>query len=714
MTENLLPALETKPLARTFELFTPLGTNVLLFHGMTAREELSRLSEFQMDALSERGDIDPNQVLGKRVSVKAELPDDSFRYFNAFVTRFGWTGMEGRYYRYRATLRPWLWFLSLTTDCRVFQNKTAPEIIKEVFAKHSGVASYKLELTNDYRTRDYCVQYRETDLDFVSRLMEEEGIYYYFIHDKDANTLILADSYAAHSPFPQYQQLPFIPKGRPVRPEQEYIRTWTCDCEIRPGKYVLDDFNFEKPSLDISVRHSCEHPHDFADYEMFDYPGSYISKADGDHYVRMRVEELHARHELVNAETNARGVAVGHLVTLTNHPRSDQNREYLIVAATHELKAESYETTEAPGASYECTFTALHSKQPFRPERITPKPFVKGPQTAMVVGPAGDEIHDDEHARVKVQFHWDRHGKSDENSSCWIRVSQPWAGMGWGSVSTPRIGQEVIVDFLEGDPDRPIITGRVYNGENRPPHGGSVSGLKTKTHKGQGHNEMSMDDTAGQEKLTLHGQHNMSTTVGNDQTNTINNNQTTDVKNNRATTISVDDTLNVMANRTMSVKGKLAETIEAGRELMILAGYKENITGGATSQITGDLSRTVDGGYNSIVSGWRNQELKAGEQKVVTGDKNLTVTGTFFEDVTGDRVVTVTGPIDQSATATMRLHADGESTVTSGALLSLAVGEGNFVSIKSGEIVISAGGSTIKIDGGGVSVNGTKVQLNCG
>jgi type VI secretion system secreted protein VgrG len=296
--------------------------------------------------------------------------------------------------------------------------------------------------------------------------------------------MVLADSYAAHSPFQKYEEIPFIPKGRQVRPEWEHVSSWTCEREVRPGKYVLRDYDFEKPSVDLSVRTACERPHECADYEIFDYPGAYTAREDGDKYARIRMEELHARYELVSAETNARGLAVGCLFNLTGHPRADQNREYLVVKATHEFKAEEYESGDSSGVSYGCGFTALHSKQPFRAKQITPMPVVQGPQTAIVVGPAGDEIYMDDHGRVKVQFHWDRYGKLDENSSCWMRVSHPWAGKGWGAVSTPRIGQEVIVDFLEGDPDQPIITGRVYNGEQKQPHGGVVSGLKSNTHKG--------------------------------------------------------------------------------------------------------------------------------------------------------------------------------------------------------------------------------------
>jgi type VI secretion system secreted protein VgrG len=320
------------------------------------------------------------------------------------------------------------------------------------------------------------------------------------------------------------------------------------------------------------------------------------------------------------------------------------------VGASYTLEYSEYESLEGGGSQYGCGFTAMSSSETFRAPRSTPRPIVHGPQTAIVVGPAGDEIYTDKYGRVKVQFHWDREGKHDENSSCWMRVSHPWAGKGWGAISVPRIGQEVIVDFLEGDPDRPIITGRVYNAETMPPFGmpagAVVSGIKSNTHKGGGYNELSMDDTAGKEKITIHGQYDMNTTVEHDQTNTINNN--------RSTQVVVDDSLNVDANRTVHVKGKLAETIDTGQELTISSGYKETITGGATSSITGGLTSTVDGKWDNTISGHMKEVVSAGEEQEVTGGKKLTVTGGLTEAITGEHKTTVTGPIDQSATATLK------------------------------------------------------------
>src|SRR5215831_4394702 len=520
-------------MARVMEIQTPLGVD-LLFTRMRASEELARLFEYRIELVSTKGDIDANKILGKNVTVKLELPEDKKRFFNGYVTRFAQVGMLGRYHQYEATVRPWLWFLTRTADCRIFQDKDVPQIVKEVLESHQDLHDFKLDLTGKYAKREYCVQYRETDFNFVSRLMEEEGIYYYFKHTDGHHKMVIADSLKAHSTVPDYEKLTYIPLGKGVRLEQESVSKWEKVQEIVPGHYTLTDHYFETPSANLTVNRQLQRNHDQSKFKMFDYPGGYTKIGEGEQLVRTRLEELQSRWERERGDTNARGVVVGSLLKLEKHPRADQNREYLLVSSEYEMSYTEYEAMDTPGATCQCSFTALNSKEPFRPQRLTPEPIVQGPQTAVVVGPKGDEIHTDKYGRVKVQFRWDRYGKSDENSSCWIRVSHPWAGKGWGSVSVPRIGQEVIVDFLEGDPDQPIITGRVYNAETMPPYSlpsdAVVSGIKSNTHKGKGYNEMSMNDTAGKEKITIHAQYDMNTTVEHDQTNTVNNKVTETIK----------------------------------------------------------------------------------------------------------------------------------------------------------------------------------------
>lgn len=507
---------------RQVEIVTPLGADRLLFYRMTASEALGRLFQFDLELLSEDPDIKFEDLLGQKVTVRLDLPDDNKRYFNGYVSRFSLAGSVGDYSLYTATVSPWLWFLTRTADCRIFQEMTVPDIVKQVFRDH-GFTDFEESLSAAYRSWTYCVQYRETDFNFVSRLMEQEGIYYYFKHESDKHTLVLSDSISSHETYPGYETLPFFPPTEHLNRERDHIHEWTVSQEVQPGGYTLDDFDFERPKANLEVKSSIPRGHARDGLEIFDYPGEYIQTNDGEAYVRARIEELQTDYERVQGLANARGLATGHLFELTDFPRQDQNREYLVVSATHEVTSDLYGSGESGGVRdvYACSFTVLHSKEPYRQPRSTPKPMVQGPQTAIVVGPAGKEIHTDKYGRVKIQFHWDRYGKSDENSSCWVRVSHPTAGKNWGAVQIPRIGQEVIVDFLEGDPDHPIITGRVYNANQMPPFDlpgkDMVSGMKSNsTPGGGGYNEISMDDTKGNEAIVIHGQHNMDTTIEND------------------------------------------------------------------------------------------------------------------------------------------------------------------------------------------------------
>ncbi|MER2529647.1 MAG: type VI secretion system tip protein TssI/VgrG [Candidatus Competibacter denitrificans] len=472
---------------RAITVSSTLGEDVLLFRKMEARERLSQPFECSLDLFSENANIKFTDVLGQPMAVRLDLPKDRVRYFHGLVSQFRQVSEHGRYAVYRATLRPWLWFLSRTADCRIYQNLRVPEIVKSIFKEH-GFSDFHIRLTEHYLPREYCVQYRETALDFVSRLLEEEGIYYYFKHEKDRHLLTLADSIAAHEPFPDYAEVPYRPAEMQNRRHIEHISEWELNQQVQPGAYAHTDFDFTAPRKNLYRRLEMPRHHARDNYEIYDYPGDYLEAEPGQTYARVRLEELRAQYETVEGRADARGLATGRLFSLTQFPRRDQNRQYLLTATTIKLDSDDYESRpegQPSGLLYDCDFIAMDCKEPYRPPRLTPKAFVHGPQTATVVGPKGQEIWTDQHGRVKCQFHWDRYGESDENSSCWIRVSQPWAGKNWGGISIPRIGQEVIVDFLEGDPDRPIITGRVYNGANRPPYplpaGAVISGMKTNT-----------------------------------------------------------------------------------------------------------------------------------------------------------------------------------------------------------------------------------------
>jgi type VI secretion system secreted protein VgrG len=660
-------------MARVMEIVTPLGEDVLLFHSMNAREEMNRLFEYHVDLLSAKDDINLDEILGKNVTIKLALPQDETRFFNGYVTRFSQGGTLGRFRRYHATVRPWLWFLTRTTDCRIFQDQTVPDILKAVFADHAA-AEFKFELTSTYRKRTYCVQYRETDLNFISRLMEEEGIGWYFRHTEGHNTLVLTDSTSMHAAVPGYETLSFISDLEQVRPELEHIRGWDFSREIQPGVYVHDDYDLERPSVELRTSRSLPRNYTPSDYEVFDYPGLYQQKADGEHYAAVRIDELGSQFELAQGKTNARGLAVGFLLKLEEHPRADQNREYLVVSAACDLLFENYESLPDPRpTNYSCAFLAMPASQQFRPRRRTRKPFVQGPQTAFVVGPAGEEIFTDELGRVRVQFHWDRRGKNDQHSSCWIRVSQYWAGKGWGSIHIPRIGHEVIVDFLEGDPDQPIVVGRVYNGTNVPPYSlpdnKTQSGVKSRSSL-QGtpdnFNEIRFEDKKGEEEINVHAERNLSTSVEADESRSVGHD--------RSTTIDHDDVLTVKHDRKIIVKeGNETHVIEKGQRSTNVKLLDRLDAKDIEHHATGHV-HVIGDGYVSVVSGQNGMQVYPGFVAVGT---------------------------DQMANSTKY---DGGGILVHGVP----------------KVTIEAGGSKIEIDGSGikisssapVEVTGSMIKLN--
>ncbi|MDH5326159.1 MAG: type VI secretion system tip protein VgrG [Gammaproteobacteria bacterium] len=682
--------------AREVELSTTLGENILLFHSMNAREQMGRCFEFELEVASTDPNIKLTDALGQTMTVRLSRPDGTKRFFHGYATRFSYAGIQESHHLYQVTLRPWLWFLTRTSNCRIFQQKTAPEIIKQVFRDH-GFSDFEEKLSDSYRTWEYCVQYRETDFNFVSRLMEQEGIYYYFKHDKDKHTLVLSDSIEAHSTQSGYEQIPYYPESVRQR-ERDHISDWFVTREVQPGSYALNDFNFKTPSTDLKVKRDMPGQHAMDDFEIFDYPGEYPERGDGEEYVRKRIEELKAQHEILNGEGNARGLMVGALFELAQHPRMDQNREYLITSAEHIIKAGVYSSGAIGGSrsgqeeTYTCSFSCMNSSVTFRSPRLTPKPSVQGPQTAIVVGPSGQEIHTDEHGRVKVQFHWDRAGQADENSSCWIRVSHPTAGKNWGGVQIPRIGQEVIVDFLEGDPDQPIITGRLYNGEAKPPYElpakGMVAGMKTNsTPGGGGYNEMSMNDTKGEEMITIHAQFNMDTTVQNDQTDTINNNRTT--------TVAVDDTETVGNNQTVSVGVNQSTSVGSNQSINVGAAKTENV---AAAKAT-----SIGGAYQISVGAAMNETIGAAKAEEIGAAKSVNVGANSSENIGNNKSVNAGKDISVSSGKKMSFSA-GDDFSINGA-------KNGVIEIKD-KLTIKVGKATLTLEkNGDVSLNGKKIQI---
>ncbi len=617
---------------RSIAVTSPLGKDVLLFSRMQGREALGRLFEYELEVFSRNPDIKADALLGQPVTIEMTRSDGGIRHFNGFTARFSHIGMEGDLTRYCLLLRPWLWFLTRTTDCRIFQHKKAPDIIKRIF-KELGFGDVKDSLTGAYRERDYCVQYRESDFNFVSRLMEEEGIHYFFRHESGRHVLVLADSQGAYSKIPGYDSIPYFPQDNEARRNRDHLFVWSFTRKVKSGAYVLRDFDFETPRADLEIKSVCAKPHPKSDYECFDYPGGYIKPDEGQSYVDNRLAEFQAQHEVFHGEGNVAGLGAGDLFKLTGHPRQDQNIEYLVTDNHFEMASNEYGPATAVGGfeGYRCALGGLPKSQTFRPARLTRKPFVQGPQTAIVVGKQGEEIWTDKYGRVKVKFHWDRSDERDETCSCWIRVAHPWAGKNWGMVSLPRIGQEVIVSFLEGDPDRPIITGSVYNAEQMPPYAlpgnATQSGIQSRSSKNgtsESFNEFRFEDKQGEEEVYLHAEKDFNMVVENDSKTQIGfdkkspGDQTTKIFNNRTTTLDQgSDSLTIkMGDQTTKVDlGKISTEALQSIELKV----------GQSSLLIDQTGITLKGMIIKI-EGVTMAELKS-VMTTVSGDATLTTKG---------------------------------------------------------------------------------------
>lgn len=708
--------------SREVAIYTQLGSDVLVLRSMTGEESLGRLFAFHAELFSLKENIPFEDLLGTNVTIRLNLAGDNKRFFNGHVTRIAQRGNEGAYAVYEATIHPWLWFLTRTADCRIFQNQTVPDIIKAVF-RDLGYTDFQEKLSNTYPVWEYCVQYRETDFNFVSRLMEQEGIYYYFQHQEGKHELVLADNYSAHQPLPGVGKIPFYPPDEAVVRKEESCSHWHLSKQVMPGKYALNDFDFKRPSANLQANAVVARKHAVSDYEIYDYPGEYDKIDAGDNYAQTRIQELHAGYEQAQGQSDVRAMQAGGLFTLTEHPRADQNREYLLVSVSHTLHSDRFESGAAAAkqALYANRFSAIDSKTPFRPACITPKPFIRGPQTAIVVGSGGEEIHTDEHGRVKLQFHWDRYGKSDENSSCWVRVSQVWAGKNWGAMHIPRIGQEVIVEFLEGDPDRPIVTGRVYNGDQVPPYGlpanKTQSGVKSRSSKGgsgANFNEIRMEDKKGAEQLYIHAEKNQdnvvendeTTSVGHDRSETVGHDETISIGNNRTETVGNNEQISIGNNRTEQVGVDESVTIGSNRSVTIGMNKTETIAINKAETIGVAKELTIGGLYQVTVGGVMNETVAMAKAQEVGATKSTTVAGNVTENYNSSQSTSVAQDHSETIGKNQTLSIGENQSITVGKNLTIDVGDEITIRTGKASIVMKKDG-TIQISGKDITINGS-------
>jgi type VI secretion system secreted protein VgrG len=564
---------------RIASLTTPLGKDKLVLAAFDATEGLSELFEFCIDALSKDENVDFDQILGRSCCVCIRLGEGPERYFDGIAVEAQAAGMRDDLYAYRLVLRPALWLLTRTSNCRIWHEKTALDVIKEVLQQRE--VDHRSATTGNFPKLEYCVQYRETDFAFVSRLMEQHGIYYFFEHSADRHMLVLADAPSSHQPVPGHANVRFATKaaGR-LHSREQTLFGWSSERRFRTGKVELIDYNFRQPNANMKGGANGEEKYAKAQMEHYDYPGKYDNQGDGQTYAKIRLGAEQAVDHRRFAAGDAVSLFPGGLVTLEEHPVGGENKPYLIVRCAHRFSAQLYRSSQ--GASgigdhpYQGNYEFLPKDNPFRAPIVTPKPLVYGPQTAKVVarsGKDGEEIDvdDDGHGRIKVRFYWDR----DDKRSCWVRVAQVWASGKWGGHFIPRIGMEVVVEFLEGDPDRPLVVGAVYNGDNKYPYSlpdnKTQSGIKSNSSKGgNGYNEFMFEDAKNSEEIRLHAQKDLNSTILHAETREIGEKFETPVGSpSRKTTLkNGDDELEISSgNQKVSIAQK--QTIDAGNDITI-------------------------------------------------------------------------------------------------------------------------------------------------
>jgi type VI secretion system secreted protein VgrG len=631
-----------------FEIDTPLGKDKLLLKGFRGSEGISRLFRFELDLLSENSDIKYTDIIGKNVTISLKQADGKSRHFNGIISRFGQGGADETFTTYHAEMVPWLWFLTRTADCRIFQKKSIPDIIKQIFGD-LGFNEFSDSLKSSYQPREYCVQYRETDFNFVSRLMEEYGIFYFFKHEQGKHTLVLGDDPSANADCPGQSQFRFYIKTTAVL-DEDVISQWRAEQEMRTGKCTLTHYNFETPSSSLlATTATIATVGGNSQFDIYDYPGKHLNKGDGQLLTKIRMQEEESVHLVIHGAGNARSMVAGYKFTLAEHYRDDMNTSYLLTDIEHDAHTTSYGAAKGVKEDhYSNTFRCIPASVPFRPLRLTPRASVQGPQPAVVVGPAGEEIYVDQYGRVKVQFFWDREGEKDENSSCWLRVSNLFAGKGWGAGCHPRIGQEVIVDFLEGDPDQPLITGRVYNADQMPPGqlpgNMNISGIRTRSTPGGGEhdaNVLTFDDTKGSEVFYQHAQKDMRTRVENDENHQVDNDQTITIQNNRTETVAQgDESVTIQQGaRTHTVYGNESLTVQSGNRSVTVSQGDDNHDIDMGSRVVkismgNDQLIISKGDQSTFLSLGRSQteamqsiELTVGQSSIVINQQGVTIKG---------------------------------------------------------------------------------------
>ncbi|CAB3727537.1 type VI secretion system Vgr family protein [Trinickia soli] len=677
------------------------GLSELVLVDFQGTEGLSQLFEFHLRLASQDPNIELKQMIGQPVTISLQLnsafASSEQRHFHGYVTHFSHLDTDGGLATYSATVRPWIWMLSRRQDIRIFQEQTAQSIISNVFQGYGSLASYEFRLSKATPNRSYCTQYRETDLNFVLRLMQEEGLFFYFEHTKAGHKLIVTDSSASAKPIDGIS--PSMPYSQgEMLDDVDVVTSLQSRRELVPTDVALKGADYKVPNARRYQTSKAEIDQgDVPSYEIYDYvgPQGFPDRDRGHELASFRAEALAAHSKVFLGTSTSRRLMPLRYFEIEDHydhTGKPEDRQLVILTVAHSGQ-NNYQAGKG-AASYSCSFTCIRKKIPYRPLLTIPRPTIPGPQTAVVVGPAGEEIYTDPLGRVKVQFHWDRLGEKNQSSSCWVRVGQPWAGKGFGMIQIPRIGEEAVVLFLDGNPDRPLIISRVYNAQNMPPWAlpasATQSGILTRSSKGAtsaNANAIRFEDKKGQEEVWLHAEkdqrieveNNESHTVGNDRAKTIDHDETVQVKNDRTETVGNNETITIGVNRT------------------------ERVGGNETLNVGGNRSETIDGAQNLVIA------LASAE--TVGLAKALTIGGAYTVTVAG-AINTAAGLASAEEVGLSKTTMVGKTyTITAGDRIELKTGSASLILESNGHITLS--GTQLLIEGSGpVQINGKDVDIN--
>ncbi len=671
---------------------------------------MSELFHFKFELIAERNNISYSELAGKNVTVTITSSNGDERYFNGIIVELspGRISEKGGYSAYTAVMRPAVWTLTHCYDHRIFQNKTVPEIIAQVLdsgelkkKQVTQVIENQIDLSG-YQPREYCVQYNESDFDFIARLCEEEGIYYFFRHLDGQHTMVFGDKPSQHPPLvrnighfndPRSPKTVLYQRTLGSLLDQEVIKELSQGNMMASAIYAAQDFNFTIPNTDLSVEKTSTQDSAHNVGERYEYPGWYKkTMSRGQDLAAIRMEERDAQVRPLKGHSDCRLLAPGFRYTLEEYPIKALNGKDYLVTWVYHFASQSFGTNSG-GDHYRNQFSCMAHETPFRPPRTTLKPVISGVQTAIVTGPPGEEIHTDNHGRVKVQFHWDRLGKKDDQSSCWIRVSQAWAGGKWGTMHIPRVGQEVIIDFLEGNPDRPIITGRVYNGHNQVPY--SLPAEKSKstiisssTPGNRGYNELRFEDKAGSEEIYLHGQKDWNIEIKNDKNQHVGHDETHKVDNNRSKTVGVDQKESIGNNKTITVGTNHTESIGNNMDIKVGTNLNEKIGSDMSLKVGSNQSTKV--GSNQSVKVGKNQTttVSIASAETIGAAKALTVGGAY--QISVGALMNTTVGLSQSEQVMMNKSVDvGKKTdITSGEEITITCGKSKLTMKKDGNIIL--------------------------